>query len=103
MGKNAKKFGKGVYKEGGSVENTASVLGRARCAPQALDRGGRNRRLTEEAGRPRMSWHPRKGERFFGILSEGEERERVEAREPLSIRNERQKKPDSLASGRKDF
>ena len=41
VGKNAKKFVKGVYKEGGSVENTASVLGRARCAPQALDRGGR--------------------------------------------------------------
>ena len=64
------------------MENTASVLERARCAP---------RRLTDGAGRPRMSWHPRKGERFFGILSEGEERERVEAREPLSIRNERQK------------
>ena len=70
VGKMGKKFWKGVYKEGGSVENTASVLGRARCAPQALDRGGR---------------------KFFGILSEGEERERVEAREPLSIRNERQK------------
>ena len=36
-----KKFVKGVYKEGGSVENTASVLERARCAPKALDRRGR--------------------------------------------------------------
>ena len=41
VGKSAKKFVKGVYKEGGSVENTASVLGRAQRAPQALDRGGR--------------------------------------------------------------
>ena len=63
-----------------------------RILPRCLrGRSALRRRLTDGAGRPRMSWRPRKGERFFGILSEGEERERVEAREPLSIRNERQK------------